>query len=148
MKIGVTNFLIGFLVVGFVIFGFMAFIQPLTSPASENDFGGSNTTLGLKFSRTINPIVNQSQMKLLGETGASPSIFDIVGFFINSVWTTITNILTSISMMGELTTYATNDLAREGEFNGLAELTGLITGIIVILIVIGLGVYFLTGREV
>jgi hypothetical protein len=148
MKIGVTNFLIGFLIIGFVLFGTMSFVQPLASPKNDTDFGGENTTLGLKFKNTINPIVNSTSEKLLGETGATPSIFDIVGFFINSVWTTITNILSSVLMIGELTTYATNDLAREGEFNGLAELSGLIIGIITILVVVGLGIYFLTGREV
>ena len=150
MRIGVTNFMIGFLIIGFVLFGFVALIQPLNNPTKDvNGFGGSNTTFGLNFAdNTINPIINTTSSKLLGETGASPSIFDIVGFFINSVWTTITNMLSSVVMMAQLTTRATNDLASEGEFNGLAELTSLITGIVIILIVIGLGVYFLTGREV
>jgi hypothetical protein len=148
MKINLTNFMIGFLILGFVILGVFGFANHLLHPATVNDFGGSNSTLGASFNDELTPVINDSNDKLQ-KLGADSSIYDIVGFFINGVWKSISGAFASFAIMSELTSTASRDLAENGNgnFGGLPELVALISAILFVL-VIGLLVYLFSGREI
>jgi hypothetical protein len=148
MKINLTNFMIAFLIFGFVILGIFSFSSNLLHPATDNDFGGSNSTIGKNFNNDLNPVINDSNDKLQ-KLGADSSIFDIVGFFINGVWKSISGAFASFGIMNELATTASKDLAENGNgaFLGLPDLVGLISAVLFVLIM-GLLVYLFSGREI
>jgi len=144
MKINISNFMIGLVVVGFILFGVFGFIQSLNNVNTISGYETSDLKNNINFTKNITTDVATTKEDIL-DTSATPSLFDIAGFFANSVWGSIKGVFNSFIVFDEFVTHSTKDLS--GNVGGIIEFRNMILLILTIMIFIGFATYLLLGRS-
>ncbi len=148
MKISPSNFLVGLLIMGFLLYTVFSFIQPL---ASNGGVEGYNENLRMNFSQKLNPTINSIEGNITGTAQGDPNIFDVIGAFVNSAWISIKSAFITPSVVaGEFMNQSVTEVTNTSSgftITGVNELRVALLLILTVLVVIGFGAYFLTGRD-
>jgi O-antigen/teichoic acid export membrane protein len=144
MRLTLTSFLIGLTVVGFLLFGILSFVQPLAVQTNIN--GYSNKTIAMSFDENISTIVDSTGASL-SNASTTPSVFDIIGNFINTAWTAVKAPFVTMSVFNQFANQAVSEVEEQGVITGLSQMRNTLFIILGILLFIGFAAYFLTGRE-
>ena len=141
--IKITDFLIGIVLVGFVLFGIFSLVQSTNNFMEIDGFSESTMQNKINFTKNITTDVNKAKSDV-EKLSATPSLFDIVGFFTNSVWGSVKGVFNSFVIFNQFVDASTQDAGGFG--NGFIELKNVIILIITISLFIGFSVYLLIGR--
>lgn len=143
--IKISSFLIGIVVVGFILFGVFGLVQSVNNYSNIGGYSDSKMKNNINFSKNVTADVNKAQTDINALT-STPSIFDVLGFFTNSVKGAIKGLFSSFVIFNEFVDASTQDAGGFGA--GFVELKNLILLVLTISLFISFIAYLLLGRDI
>lgn len=141
----ITNLIIGLVIIGFIFTGFMLFVSDSVIQAGEVTF----TKDSYKDNSTYNKIqeINElnQQIKDQGETEVEQSTADILGSYFKQGYSAFRITLSSGSLATEMVSGASQDIDLAGD---QTYFWTMLTTIIMIIVIFGIIIYTVIGREV